>query len=114
MYNLLIRGVWNENRIEAKMCTKYATLFYSHRRHYKECKEKYKNLTVGKFKMKNVTLHLRITSENEEKLQQSSEVYQKELGKINMEVNIEKSKTMIIFMKERKHKDKNRLQTTTT
>jgi hypothetical protein len=75
-----------------------------------------------KFKTKNVTLqellfedNMMLVAKNEEKLQQNSEVYQKEVGKINMEVNIEKSKTMIIFTKERKHQDKywNRLQTTT-
>jgi hypothetical protein len=58
------------------MCTKSATILYIHRRHYKECKEKCKNLTVGKFKMKNVTLQellfedsMMLVAENEEKLQ---------------------------------------------
>jgi uncharacterized Fe-S center protein len=41
-----------------------------------------------------------LVAETEEKLQQN----QKELGKINIQVNIEKSETMIISTKERKHR----------
>jgi hypothetical protein len=44
-----------------------------------------------------------LVAETEEILQQNLEAYQRELPKVNMEVNIEKSKIMIISTKERKH-----------
>jgi hypothetical protein len=45
-----------------------------------------------------------LVAKTEEKLQQNQEVYQKELGKMNIEVNIKKSETMIISTKKRKHR----------
>jgi DNA-directed RNA polymerase specialized sigma24 family protein len=63
----------------------------------KKCKEKYKNLAVGKWKMKNVILQelpfaddMVLVAETEEILQQNLEIYQKELREVIMEVNIEK------------------------
>jgi hypothetical protein len=70
----------------------------------KECKEKCESLTLGRWKMKNVIPKEVLLADDMvlvAEIEENLELYQKELRKINVKVSsMEKSKTMIISMKE--------------
>ena len=79
----------------------------------KEAKKKMKTLKLGYWQMERIQLtelmfadDMAIVAETEKDLQYNIEILDKELSKINMKINIDKTKSMIIATENKRHEIK--------